>query len=105
MLCKIADLLVEVPAAGGMDTRCQAYLCNSEENADIVIEECRYKHPVWPGAPYESTCYMQSGTQFYGRLLRFDGLLLHASAVEVDGKAYLFSGPCGTGKSTHTKLW
>ena len=31
--------------------------------------------------------------------------MLHASAVELDGRAYLFSGPCGMGKSTHTRLW
>ena len=23
----------------------------------------------------------------------------------MDGRAYLFSAPCGTGKSTHTRLW
>ena len=32
-------------------------------------------------------------------------IMLHGSAVAVDGKAYLFSAPCGTGKSTHTRLW
>lgn len=32
-------------------------------------------------------------------------LLLHASAVELDGNAYLFMGRSGTGKSTHTRLW
>ena len=32
-------------------------------------------------------------------------IMIHSSAVEVDGKAYLFSAPCGTGKSTHTKQW
>ena len=32
-------------------------------------------------------------------------LLIHASAVEYDGKAYLFLGKSGTGKSTHTRLW
>lgn len=31
--------------------------------------------------------------------------MLHASAVVVDGDAYLFSAPCGTGKSTHASLW
>ncbi|MEG1887372.1 MAG: hypothetical protein RR177_04530, partial [Oscillospiraceae bacterium] len=30
---------------------------------------------------------------------------LHSSAIMVDGKAYLFSAPSGTGKSTHTALW
>ena len=32
-------------------------------------------------------------------------MMLHASAVVVDGYAYLFSGPCGVGKSTHTALY
>ena len=31
--------------------------------------------------------------------------MLHASAVAYEGRAYLFSGPCGMGKSTHTRLW
>ncbi len=32
-------------------------------------------------------------------------LLIHASAVKYDGKAYLFQGKSGTGKSTHSRLW
>ena len=32
-------------------------------------------------------------------------LLMHGSTVAVDGRAYLFTAPCGTGKSTHTRLW
>ena len=32
-------------------------------------------------------------------------LLLHGSTVAVDGQAYLFTAACGTGKSTHTRLW
>jgi hypothetical protein len=31
--------------------------------------------------------------------------MLHSSCVVVDGKAYLFTAPSGTGKSTHTELW
>ena len=34
-----------------------------------------------------------------------DILLFHCSAVSVDGQAYLFTAPSGTGKSTHTALW
>lgn len=40
-----------------------------------------------------------------GCLLERDVLLMHASTVAVDGQAYLFTAPCGTGKSTHTRLW
>ena len=38
-------------------------------------------------------------------LLERDTLMLHGSTVAVDGRAYLFTAPCGTGKSTHTRLW
>ena len=34
-----------------------------------------------------------------------DTLLFHASVVCRGGKAYMFLGPSGTGKSTHTRLW
>lgn len=32
-------------------------------------------------------------------------LMLHASVVELDGKAYVFMGRSGIGKSTHSRLW
>ena len=38
-------------------------------------------------------------------LLRHFGLLLHASFIRCQGKAVLFSAPCGTGKSTQAELW
>ena len=40
-----------------------------------------------------------------GCLLERDVLLMHGSTVAVDGVAFLFTAPCGTGKSTHTRLW
>ena len=39
------------------------------------------------------------------RLVEQNTLMLHGSTVAVDGGAYLFAAPCGTGKSTHTRLW
>ena len=39
------------------------------------------------------------------RLAERDRLLLHAASVELEGKAYLFFGPAGIGKSTHAALW
>ena len=38
-------------------------------------------------------------------LIGKDTLMLHGSTVAVDEQAYLFTAPCGTGKSTHTRLW
>lgn len=39
------------------------------------------------------------------QLIDSDILLFHGSTVAVDGEAYLFTAHCGTGKSTHTRLW
>lgn len=49
--------------------------------------------------------YLWMGTAFNVKLLEYNGMFLHSSTVVVDGKAYSFSAPCGTGKSTHTSLW
>ena len=38
-------------------------------------------------------------------LLNRNTLLFHGSTVALDGCAYLFTARCGTGKSTHTRLW
>ena len=43
--------------------------------------------------------------KFAEYLFGHDILLCHGSTVAVDGKAYLFTAKCGTGKSTHTRLW
>ncbi len=105
MLCKIADLITEVPDTGGLAPRVRDYLWEKDEIPDIVIRESDFRPNAWKGAPYDLYCYMESGADFYANLLYHEGMMLHASAVAYGGRAYLFSGPSGIGKSTHTKLW
>lgn len=105
MLCKIADLLTEIPEAGGMAPRCRDYKANILCDVDILIRADLYNQERSRNYSHELRAYMESGYQFYTQLLEFDGLYLHASAIEWEGKAYLFSGPSGMGKSTHTRLW
>lgn len=88
-----------------MAPRCGEYLWDGPEKAQITIRVEWYRPSAWPGLSGDDLAYMESGTQFYVGLLRFGGLMLHASAVAYGGRAYLFSGPCGMGKSTHTGLW
>lgn len=38
-------------------------------------------------------------------LIQDDIILFHCSALAMDGQAVLFTGPSGTGKSTHARLW
>lgn len=61
-----------------------------QENSHLTLEQCEY---------------IFAGSEFYRKLINFGGFMLHASAVVIDYKAYLFSASSGTGKSTHTKLW
>lgn len=42
---------------------------------------------------------------FSQAVIMHDGISLHASCVVLDGKAYMFMGKSGTGKSTHSRLW
>ena len=105
MICKIADLIIDIPEAGDLLSRCREYVCDENGGADIIIRTDLFRKRAWNGMPESSYVYMESGTVFYRHLLRFNGMLLHASAVALDGKAYLFSGDCGAGKSTHTRVW
>jgi len=105
VILKVADLNIEVPEAGGMAPRCQAYLTDRNAVADLVIREADYKLDFWEGMSYENACYMETGFRFHTGLLAYDGLMLHSSAISWEGKAYLFSGPSTVGKSTHTRMW
>ena len=53
--------------------------------------------------PFLERAAIQRG--FAEHLFLHDTLLVHGSAVAVDGLAYLFVARSGTGKSTHTRLW
>ena len=39
------------------------------------------------------------------KMIDYDVVLLHGSAVALNGKAYIFTAMSGTGKTTHTRLW
>ena len=105
MLYKIADFIVDVPTAGGLASRCEKYEKAEISLADIIIREEDYCLDRLKGASEDIVAYMESAYQFYLGLIKHGGIYLHSSAIELDGKAYLFSGPSGVGKSTHTRLW
>ena len=83
-------------------------MTDSDINPDISIkttpeEIANIYRPDWTE---EVKAYVYEGKLFYSELARrFNGMMIHSSAVVLDGNAYLFSAPSGTGKSTHTRLW
>ena len=103
---RIANLTVAIDSFGRTVEQAEPYRCEPCQKVDIVIQSnWQALKKTQPHLSEEDCEYMSTGGSFYRQLLGFGGLLLHSSAVVVDGKAYLFSAPCGTGKSTHTKLW
>lgn len=88
--------------------RCTAYRTEAAK-ADVVIRiteqqinDCLARDASFSPAYYEGLCiYRAICTHAAER----GAVLLHAATVSVDGKAYAFCAPSGTGKSTHIKLW
>lgn len=103
---KITGLTVKMDSFGRTVTQAEPYLTESVAEPNIVIQgDWRPLKEQQPHLSEEDCEYLVTGGSFYRQLLNYDGMMLHASAVVRDGKAYLFSAPCGTGKSTHTKIW
>ena len=97
---------------------CQDYLCYGEPDlvvgtsqADIDFERVR-SEAVDLAAGREthaaSDGYLET-LAVYRKVAEampaWSVFLMHGSCVAVDGAAYLFCAPSGTGKSTHARLW
>lgn len=116
---KIAGQVMEVTSRFD-STRdyCRAYLTGEEPNAfaaitpaDLTFEQAVLDEEAREEGlkrrkfsdPFLDRAAIQR--KMADHLLTHTTLMLHGSTVAVDGKAYLFTAKCGTGKSTHTRLW
>ena len=74
------------------------------EQADLLAEAYRdgFKPRVFTDPFLERQAIQRAFAEF---LFDYDTLLLHGSALAVDGQGYLFTAHSGTGKSTHTRYW
>ena len=104
---QIADLLVDMDVSGRTLQQAKAYASQADGPADIVlncdVNQIMELNPEL--TDWDTAEYMGTGAIFARELLNFNGSFLHSSAVILEGKAYLFSAPSGTGKSTHTEKW
>lgn len=103
---RIAGLLVAMESFGRTEKQSMAYLYKSDQMEDITVRSNRKAlTDMFPDVSEDMAEYVSTGLNFYNQLLNYDGFMLHASAVVIDEKAYLFTANSGTGKSTHTELW
>ena len=103
---QIAGLTVAMDTFGRTLAQAEPYAIGQWDSVDITVRsDWRALQARQPHLLEEDCEYMATGSSFYRQLLGYQGMLLHASAVVAEGRAYLFTAPSGTGKSTHTALW
>lgn len=102
----IAGLRVRMDTFGRTAAQAEPYLTQTTGEPDLtIVSDPKLLQERQPHLSLDDCEYLSTGGSFYRQLIAHGGLMLHASAVVMDGYAYLFSAPCGTGKSTHTDLW
>lgn len=108
---KIADVVFDAELIYGYTPRlCKNYEYVGDEKpsftAVITNEDVAHEKALAPEFPEP---YLESLALFRKLcdycLTNANGIIFHSSAIMVDGKAYLFTAPSGTGKSTHARLW
>lgn len=68
---------------------------------DEDIKEHIAKYPM----NKELAEYVVAGIKFYRTIIAKGAFFIHSAALAVDGEGFVFTGPCGAGKSTHAGLW
>jgi hypothetical protein len=111
-LYKIADIFVEMtPCHNRLKKYAEKYLYVGNETPENVMKVeisediLKMKNEEHSYLSAEDCEYIFFGACFASRLLKYNGFVLHSSAIAYKGNAYLFSADSGTGKSTHVGLW
>ena len=113
MLCKFADFFVEINPIYDYTKKMIKFFETDETPTDDIItlgeKHCNDDYikynELHPEVPVDEAEHIYLATEFFAKILKFNAIMLHSSAVKYGGKCYLFSADCGVGKSTHTSLW
>lgn len=109
---KFADIAVEVRNRGQyFYDCCVEYLAEDEEpklsilatDEDLAYEQAHAEDDMKFSKSYLE--FIALYRQFCEKVLDFGVVLCHGSVVELDSKAFMFTAPSGTGKSTHARMW
>lgn len=109
---KFADIPVGVSTRGDYFGQCCGDYLAEEENAkfniqatdeDLEYEQSQSEENIqFPKGYLE---FIALYRKFCEAVLDYGVVLCHGSVVKLDGKAYMFTAPSGTGKSTHARMW
>ena len=112
----IAAITVEISASfTSTKDFCKDYLTDSSPDfrVEITREDIDYERNRSKGLhgykPCEFTSEYLETLAVYRKIAEklpiYNAFLFHASAIEIDGKAFVFTAKSGTGKSTHAELY
>lgn len=105
----LADIPIQVNCLfDSTEIYCKDFVCDIDPVYDISISERDILFERNMDALDVSDQYLETLAVFrkIAELLIDDDIILfHSSVIELDGYAYVFGAPSGTGKSTHTGLW
>ena len=105
----LAGYTIEVDALfASTEYYCRDYL--SCEPADFSVSICQadIDYELSRSSGISNPTYLETLAllrRISEKLIVFDTVLFHGSVLAVNGKAYLFTAPSGTGKTTHSRLW
>ncbi len=107
---QLADLKVNIECRGDFVRHfCKSYLIDNGIRADIcaaaseeaISAECNAVPEV--SREYcETLCIYRSIAE---QLPAFERFVFHGASIEYGGRAFVFTAPSGTGKTTHINLW
>ena len=83
-------------------------VCPTAEDRMREKEELDRRHPTDPYCPALPDYFYEKLAVFRmtaDRMPEYGALLFFGSVVAAEGKAFLFTAPAGTGKTTHSLLW
>lgn len=110
MIYSICDFLVEYnPRFPRLKKRSEKYLSENQNltpdfSFEVTDEEIKAHIEKFP-MPESQAEYVVAGIKFYREVITRGAFFLHSAALAVDGEGFVFTGPCGAGKSTHAALW
>lgn len=107
---KIADIVAEIRSNYNLfEEKAKAYVYNGDKPALFKMSV----REDYLNKKAEKNTHLAIGDVenvllsdiFNKRILKYNAMLVHSSAILYNERAFLFSAASGVGKSTHTKLW
>ncbi len=106
---KIADIVVEIDNKyEHIEWLARDFLTDDAPDFSVAATDEEIERERGDSCEEYSNGYLESIVIYRHiaeKLPLYDAVVFHAATISLDGVAYAFTAPSGTGKTTHTRLW